>query len=143
MPLCFVHVKLSSQDNSMSQEKSFIAYWINKFRVALRGIVVGSWGQASFAVHLPLAVIVLAAALWLQFDLVRICILLLCIGLVLTAELLNSAIEHLAKAVDSNENEHLRNALDIAAGAVLLASLLATIIGTLLFAEPLLWNSSL
>ncbi|PHS12888.1 MAG: diacylglycerol kinase [Blastopirellula sp.] len=126
----------------MLQEESFVRHWLNKFRVALRGIVVGVRGEASFAIQLPAAVIVLAAAIWIQLDWVRICILLLCIGMVLTAELLNTAIEHLAKAVDPNENEHLRNALDIAAGAVLLASIFAMIIGVLLFAEPFVVNQS-
>ena len=46
-------------------------------------------------------------------------ILLLCIFGVLTAELFNSALESVARAIDTRHNPHLAAALDIASAAVL------------------------
>jgi diacylglycerol kinase len=87
------------------------------------------FAQASFGVHLAAAVLVVATAAWLQVSRVEWCLLLLCIASVFTAELFNSALESLAKAVDQQHNEHLRDALDIASGAVLVAAMGAAAVG--------------
>jgi diacylglycerol kinase len=47
----------------------------------------------------------------------------------LFAELFNSAIEHLAQAITADHDDHLRDALDISSGAVLVASLGAAAVG--------------
>lgn len=59
--------------------------------------------------------------------------LTLCVGSVLAAELFNSALERLAKAITVEDNEHLRIALNIASGAVLTASLFAASVGLVIF----------
>ena len=72
-------------------------HWSNKFLFAFRGVRAGTRGQSSFRVHFVLSALVFVAALWLQVSLVEWCVLLLCIGSVLTAELFNSALESCAK----------------------------------------------
>lgn len=108
--------------------------WYQKFRCAFRGLVLGVRGQSSFAVHLAAAGLTVLAAALLQVNRVEWCVLLLCITTVLTAEMFNSALEHLARAVDRTENRHLGSALDIGSAAVLTASLGATVIGVIIFA---------
>ena len=81
------------------------------------------------------AVCVLAAAL--QFSLLKWTILLLTIGLVVTAEALNSAIETLVDLIQPEQHPLAGNAKDIAAGAVLIAAIISVIIGLLLFLPPL------
>lgn len=112
--------------------------WVAKFRDAFRGIYVGVRAQSSFVVHLIVAAAVVGLAAYLQVDVIRWSLLLLCIALVLAAELFNSAIEWLAKAIDHAENEYLRNALDVASGAVLVTSIGAAIVGGLIFVERLM-----
>lgn len=104
-------------------------HWISKFRNALRGIAFGMDGQSSFLVHIPIALAVLAAAWWLECNYWQWCVLVLCIVLVLTLELMNSAIEFLAKGLCQEHNENVGKALDIASGAVLVASIFAALIG--------------
>jgi diacylglycerol kinase len=111
--------------------------WPQKFSHAFRGIAVGIRGQSSFAVHFTAAVVVIVAASVLQLDPVHWALLLLCITVVLTAETFNSALECMARAVDPRENRHLAQALDIASGAVLVASIGSAVIGTLVFLRPL------
>jgi diacylglycerol kinase len=108
--------------------------WRHKFAAAFRGIKLGVRGHSSFFVHFFFAALVLAAAAVLSCDLVQWCILLGCIGLVLTAELFNSAIETLFRGLDEETQARTWPALDIAAGAVLLAAITASVIGTLVFA---------
>jgi diacylglycerol kinase len=61
------------------------------------------------------------------------CILLGCIGMVLAAELFNSAIETMYRGLDEATKSRARSCLDIAAAAVLLASIAASIIGSIVF----------
>ena len=105
--------------------------WSKKFRHAFRGLRIGSRGQNSFLVHIPVACFVLAAAIQLHVSPLEWCILVLCIASVIGAELFNTAIEHLAKAVTKEFNPHVRDALDIASAAVLVVSLGAAVIGIL------------
>jgi diacylglycerol kinase len=107
--------------------------WRDKFRVALRGIKLGVRGHSSFAVHIFFTALVLAAAIAFRCTLLEWCLLLGCIGLVLTAELFNSAVETLFRGLDDATKRRTWAALDIAAGAVLLASLFAAVIGCLIF----------
>lgn len=113
-------------------------HWIRKFYLAGRGVIQGVWGQSSFAVHIPMAVAVLAVAALLRCPLWQWCLLILCIGMVLSAELANSALEELAAGVSPQENPRVGRALDIASGAVLVASLAASGIGALIFLSQLI-----
>jgi diacylglycerol kinase len=108
--------------------------WGDKFRVAFRGLKLGIRGHSSFAVHFFFTALVLVAATALHLELVEWCVILGCIGLVLVAELFNSAIETLFRGQDEATRARTWPALDVAAGAVLLASLFAAVIGTLVFA---------
>src|SRR5262249_18357484 len=111
--------------------------WRQKFRDALRGVKLGIRGHGSFFVHFFFAALVITAAGTLRCTLEQWCILLGCIGVVLTAELFNSAIETLVRDEDGETNPRYYPALDIAAGAVLLASAVAAVIGTLIFLSRL------
>jgi len=103
--------------------------WRAKFREAFRGIKLGVRGHSSFFVHFFSATLVVVAAAVLQCDLVEWCILLGCVGVVLTAELFNSAIETLVRSLESPDRDRAFAALDVAAGAVLMASFTAAIVG--------------
>jgi diacylglycerol kinase len=111
--------------------------WRDKFRAAFRGIKLGVRGHSSFFVHFFFTALVLAAAVVLRCDLVQWCLLLGCIGLVLTAELFNSAIETLFRGLDEETKARTWPSLDIAAGAVLLASITAAIVGAIVFLSRL------
>jgi diacylglycerol kinase len=111
--------------------------WRAKFAVAFRGIKQGIRGHSSFFVHFFFAALSLAAAIVLYCDVVEWCALLGCIGFVLTAELFNSALETLFRGLDEPTRQRVWPCLDIAAGAVLLASILAVIIGAVIFLPKL------
>ena len=118
--------------------------WRGKFAVSFRGVLEGirnergQSGPNSFFVHLPCAVIAIVAGLLLGLRWNSIAVLLLCIGLVLVAELINCSIERLAKSITDQPNEHVRAALDTASGAVLVASLIAVAVGSAIFVPRLL-----
>lgn len=107
--------------------------WLKKFADAFAGVWLGVRGQSSFAVHAAVAVIVVIAAAVMRVSLFGWCLLVLCIALVMVAELFNSALEVLAKAVDVEENDYLRDALNIGSGAVLLSAIAAAVVGATVF----------
>ena len=111
--------------------------WFRKFYDAGRGCLLGMHGQSSFAVHFLIAVAVIALAAWLRIERWEWIALLLCITAVLCAELFNSAIEDLAKAVTREHDPHLGRALDIASGAVLIAAIGSAVVGLLILGPPL------
>lgn len=112
--------------------------WGRKFGDAFRGFKRGIRGQSSFFVHFFFAALVLAAALVLDCTVVQWGLLVLCISMVLCCELFNSALEHLVRGLDQPTRERVWPCLDIAAGGVLLASIVAGIVGCLIFLERLL-----
>lgn len=111
--------------------------WRAKFAAAFRGLKLGVRGHSSFSVHFFFAALVVAAAVALGCDLTQWCVLLGCIGLVLTAELFNSAVETLFRGLDEEAKSRAWPALDIAAGAVLLASITASVLGLIVFGSCL------
>jgi diacylglycerol kinase len=112
--------------------------WRDKFREAIRGVKLGVRGHSSFSVHFFFAALAVMTALVLECDRAEWCLVVGCIGLVMTAELFNSAIETLFHGLDAESKGRIRGCLDIAAGAVLVASLTAAVIGTVVFGNRLL-----
>jgi len=103
--------------------------WAAKFRCATLGVWFAFGGQSSFWVHLPITAAVIAIAAWLN--------LILAIGGVLTAELLNSSIELLVSVLHPQHHPRIGQALDVAAGAVLVMSLAAAVVGLIVLLPPL------
>ena len=66
------------------------------------------------------------------------CLVALAIGAVLAAEVFNSAIEMLARALDRGPDERIRDALDMASGAVFVTVAAAVIVGLFVFLPRLL-----
>ena len=111
--------------------------WPDKFRTAWRGMCLAIRSERSFAVHLPVTVAVALGGVALRVNLVESCILGLCVALVLSAEIFNTSIEFLAREVSRDQRPGIAAALDIASGAVLLASLGAAGVGSAIFLSRL------
>ncbi|HEY3789678.1 MAG TPA: diacylglycerol kinase [Urbifossiella sp.] len=112
--------------------------WRDKFHEAIRGLKLGVRGHSSFSVHFFFAALVIATAFALEFDWFEWCLVLGCIGAVIVAELFNSAIETLFHGLDGETKDQIQGCLDIAAGAVLAASLTAALIGVIVFGRKIL-----
>ena len=111
--------------------------WIRKFSNSFRGIARAVRTDSSFAVHLAIAVAVIVAAFVFRLSPIEWCAVVAAIGMVIAAELFNTAIESLARAIDSGHHPRLRDALDISSGAVLLCAASAAAIGLIVFGNRL------
>ncbi len=112
--------------------------WRQKWADAFRGLRQSVHQQSSYHVHFTATVAVLGTAWYLgNFDTVRWCLLVLCITMVIGCEMINTAIETLAKAITMSYNPLIGRALDIASGTVLIVSFGAAVVGTILFWEAI------
>jgi diacylglycerol kinase len=109
----------------------------DKFRESLRGIKLGIRGHSRFFVHFFFAALVMATAIVLRCEPLEWCLLLGCIGLVLTAELFNSALEILCRGLEEIGKTRARHCLHVASGAILVASITSAVIGTIVFVPKL------
>ena len=111
----------------------------NTFKNARKGMRLVLKSEVNIRVHFCIAMAVLALAVVLDFSIERMCILLLTIAFVIVTEMLNSAVEFSLDAVFFNRYSKLVGmAKDISAGAVMFASVVAIVVGVLLFGSALL-----
>jgi diacylglycerol kinase (ATP) len=84
-------------------------------------------------IHAGVTLVVLAAAFLFRISAADWCWIILAISIVWTAEALNTAFEFLADAASPEFHPLVRDAKDVAAGAVLLTAVAASIIGAIVF----------
>jgi diacylglycerol kinase len=112
---------------------------LQSFACAFRGIYIAMATERNFKIHLVAAVIAIAIGIYLGLSALAWCLIIFAIGLVLAAECLNTAMEHMCDAISGGEKSTvIRNAKDIAAGAVWLAAIAALVIGIIILIVPLI-----
>ncbi len=115
----------------------WVARWRQRFADAFSGLGHALRTQENMRVHLIVATGVVATAALLQLELWRWCVLLLCIGHVFAAEIINSSIETFVRHFQPQRSIELANTLHQAAAAVLVSAIMAVIIGLLVIVPPL------
>ena len=108
--------------------KNFFA----SFKYAFAGIFYAIRNERNFKVQLFAAVFIITVAYILKVNNLEWAILLICIALVLSLELINSAIEKICDLVHPEQNSKIKIIKDVAAGAVLLSAFIAAIIGAII-----------
>jgi len=107
---------------------------LDSFNYAFEGIIHVLRTQRNLRIHFAIAAAVLIAALALDISKLELIALLLSIAFVLIAEMLNSAIEGMIDISTTSFDPNAKLAKDVAAGAVLIASINAVAVGYLVFA---------
>ena len=109
------------------------------FKNAGRGVRLSVQSERNIKIHFFIAFLVILFALLLRMSVTRVCILVIAISNVMVAEFINTSLEFGLDAVFHNKYSKLVGmAKDIAAGAVIVASIFSAIIGTLLFGAEFL-----
>ncbi len=131
--------------------KSFIPFhWKRKtgqaanlfesFYHAIHGLGVGLRGQRNLRIHIVAALAVIIAGFSFKIDTVGWLALVIAMGLVISTELINTALEHLVDiATDGQYRISARKAKDTAAASVLVSSIVAVAIGVIVFG-PKVWT---
>ncbi|AVM58916.1 diacylglycerol kinase [Bacteroides heparinolyticus] len=103
------------------------------FGYAWKGIWCCIGKEQNLSFHLIAAIIVVIAGFILSITKIEWTIVILCIGVVIAAELFNTAIERLVDLVSPQQHPIAGKVKDIAAGAVLVCAVTAAIIGLIIF----------
>ncbi len=105
---------------------------IRSFYYAIRGVLRMVRCQHNAWIHAAATLLVLGAGFYLRLSRADWCWIILAISIVWTAEALNTAFEFLADAASPDFHPLVRDAKDVAAGAVLITAAAAAIIGVLI-----------
>ncbi len=105
------------------------------FGYAINGLLAAFREQQNLKIHIAAALIVVTLGFWFNVSTVEWCILLIVIGLVIAAELINASIENLTDLVTKEQHPLAGKVKDIAAAAVLVLSIVSGIVGIIIFAQ--------
>jgi diacylglycerol kinase (ATP) len=131
-----------ARDGAPSQPARQTPSIIESFNYAVQGVVHVLRTQRNMRIHVAIAAAVLISALALGVTKLELIALLLSIAFVLIAEMVNSAIEGAIDVSTTAFDPMAKLAKDIAAGAVLIASVNAIAVGYLVFSGAIADRSS-
>jgi diacylglycerol kinase (ATP) len=114
----------------------------DSFNYASEGIIHALRTQRNMRIHFLIAAAVLVAALWVGVAKIELIALLISITFVLMAEMINTAIEGSIDVSTTSFDPMAKLAKDVAAGAVLIATLNAVAVGYLVFSDRIGRRSS-
>ena len=108
------------------------------FGYAFEGIFTGIKKERNMKIHCLAMLCVIVAGLVLQISIAEWCICLVLFGLILSLELVNTAVEAVVDLVTEEKKPLAKIAKDTAAGAVLIAAIMAAGAGLLIFVPKIL-----
>jgi diacylglycerol kinase (ATP) len=127
---------LVSKDRELSWQ--IASNLLISFKYAWAGIVYGFRTQRNFRIHVAVCALAIGLSVFLRLETVEISIIAITSGLVLTLELVNTAIESIVDlTVKQSYHELAKIAKDCAAGAVLVSALVALLVAATLLLPPL------
>ena len=106
---------------------------MKSFHYALQGLLSAVRSERNMRIHIAAAMLVIAAGIFFKVSQTEWMILLMCIGFVISLELMNTALEHVCNAAVPQFHPFIRHAKDIAAAAVLVAAIASAITGGIIF----------
>jgi undecaprenol kinase/diacylglycerol kinase (ATP) len=112
---------------------------LEAFRFAFSGLWYALRTQRNMRIHLAVASAVIIAGLWLGLSADQWAVLAVTSGLVLLSEMINTVAEKLVDLVCPDYHPAAKTVKDLMAGAVLLAAIIAVIVGLLVLGPPL-WS---
>lgn len=110
---------------------------LKSFVHAFNGIKLFFLSEHNAWVHSAAGIAAIALGLFLKIDRKEWCLLAFAIGLVLITEIGNTAVEHLTDIASPGHSEKAKWVKDMSAGAVLIAAVVALIIGAMIFSAHL------
>lgn len=111
--------------------------FIRSFGYAIEGFRTAVATERNIKVQLLVGVLAVLAGVVLRIDALSWVLVLLCIGLVLFAELVNTSIEAIVDLATQDLHPLAKRAKDIAAASVFTLSITAAVVGIIVFARAL------
>ena len=106
---------------------------LNSFKHAYDGVMYAVVRERNMHIHLIISALVLFFGAFFSISYTEWLVCLVLIALVLSLEILNTAIEAVVDLVTTKENEFAKLAKDASAGAVLVSAIISAFIGLVIF----------
>lgn len=119
------------------KNKNSLRYQLKTFVFAFRGIAMFFRKEQKAVIHLVAAILAIAMSWYLKISAIEWILIITAIVLVFIAELFNTITESLSDLVQPEYDQRVGAVKDMAAGAVLLAALLALCTGIIIFVPKL------
>lgn len=107
--------------------------FIKRVGFAIAGLKVFFKGEQNGRIQLAIAFLVIVSGMFTGLSSIDWCIILLCIALVLSLEMVNTAIERICNMQTTEFHPSIKIIKDVAAAAVLWSALISAIVGMLVF----------
>ena len=111
--------------------------FIRSFGYAIEGFLTAVRTERNIKVMLAIGALAIIAGLVIGLDPLSWCVILICCGLVIHAELANTAIEAVVDLACQEIHPLAKRAKDIAAASVYVLSIMAAVVGLLVYASAL------
>jgi diacylglycerol kinase (ATP) len=118
---------------ALDSNKSFFYNRLKSLKYALRGFSGVVITQPNFIIHILAIGVVFVVGYFMKIHLIEWGLVVLAIGLVLIAEIFNTAVEWICEVMGQEYNEKIKWAKDAAAGGVLVAAGTAILIAIIVF----------
>lgn len=106
---------------------------IKSFKYAFTGIFTALKKERNMKIHFVVASLVVILGMLLKISKIELTLCIFAITLVISAELLNTAIETIVDMITTKQNEKAKIAKDVSAGAVLITAIGAATVGIIIF----------
>lgn len=107
--------------------------WFNSAWYACKGTVLFFRTEANGKLELVIALATLALSIWLRLSVWEYCLVILCLGLIIMAEMFNTAIERLADFITREHHTEIGAVKDIAAAGVMMSCIASGVVALLIF----------
>lgn len=112
--------------------------WFRSFLFAINGIKCFYKEETHAKVHTIIALAVIILGWYVGISNLEWCAICLCIGVVISAEIMNTAIERLCDRVTKQHDPLIKKTKDLASGAVLIVSIMSAIIGLIILSPKII-----
>jgi diacylglycerol kinase (ATP) len=115
-----------------------ITQQLKSFKYAFSGLAKVIFTERNMQLHVVAAITVLGFGFYYHLTATEWCLITLCIGLVFSAEMFNTAIEKWIDFVHPQHHKTVGFVKDVAAGAVLVLAIAAAVVGLIIFLPKIL-----
>lgn len=122
----------------MKNEKFSIKKRIKSFSYAFAGLKVLFREEHNSWIHAVAAVMAIVAGFLFRISYMEWIAVLIVIGMVISAEILNSSLERTADFVKAERDDRKRDIKDLGAAAVLVCAIVAVLVGLIIFLPKIL-----
>ncbi len=119
-------------------KRSFLHARLKAFQYAFKGLKKLIFSEDSFKAQFLIGLFAILLGLLFKISTIEWMMQLICIGLMLSTEALNTAVEKIADYIQPNYHKEIETIKDIGAGAALIAAIISLILGCIIYIPKIL-----